>query len=483
MLSTTPEKPNVLIFMPDQMQAQVTLSGHPCATPHIDRIMKQGVRFSYAYPPMAHCCPARASFMTGLYPSQHGVFNNVSNDQAIHTSLYPDVETFAEKLKQSGYDLYYSGKWHVSAEETPKSRGWTELYLKEQARDNGSRRQAFKEMKDEFGTRDRQRGELLRPGWGSYKLYGTSKKAYHELDDYQCVQQGIRQLNALKDSEQPWCMYIGTTGPHDPFIIPEEFAVMYNPDTIELPPNYEDDMLDKPRIYQRMRKVFSQLSEQEVKESIAHYWGYCTMVDRMFGEVVDALEHNGQLDNTMIVFVSDHGEHAGAHGLYCKGISTFDEGYRVPFIISSPKLVHNPNRAVEEFVTLMDVAPTLIELTGSKPLTKCSGHSLVPFLNDEMPETWRDSIYTQCNGTELYYINRMVRTKAYKFVYNPTDFDELYHLEEDPHELVNIADRPGNELIVKEMYAKMWSHAFQSEDNCFVQYIPVTTGEYGPVSP
>ncbi|WP_164821539.1 sulfatase-like hydrolase/transferase [Paenibacillus koleovorans] len=473
-------RPNLLIFMPDQMQAQVTSPGHPCQTPNMDKIKEDGVSFPFTYPPMAHCCPARASFMTSLYPSQHGIYNNVSNDQAIHSQLNTGIETFSEKLAESGYQMYYAGKWHVSATETPQSRGWTELYLKEQELDQGKRRQAYREMNCESGQRGRKRGEILRPGWGGYTLYGTSDKSYTELNDYECVHEAISQLDRLQDSVDPWCMYIGPNGPHDPFVIPEKYANMYDPDLIQLPPNYYDDMQDKPRIYRRMRKVFSQLSEQEVKESIAHYWGYCTLIDDLFGEVLVTLERNRQMDNTLIIVVSDHGEHAGAHGLFCKGISMFDEGYRVPLIMSSPQLVKNPGRAVEQFVTLMDIAPTLIELTGAEPLGRSSGRSLVPFLSDETPDNWRDSIYAQCNGTELYYTSRMVKTKKFKFVYNPTDFDELYDLESDPYEMHNIADRPESKAVMKEMYSKMWEHAFEAEDMNFVQYIPVTTGEYGP---
>ncbi|MBO9599432.1 MAG: DUF4976 domain-containing protein, partial [Cohnella sp.] len=129
---------------------------------------------------------------------------------------------------------------------------------------------------------------------------------------------------------------------------------------------------------------------------------------------------------------------------------------------------------------LMDIAPTLIELAGAEPPAKTSGRSLVPFLVGDTPDDWRDSIYAQCNGTELYYTSRMVKTKQYKFVYNPTDFDELYDLEADPHEMRNIADRPESKAIVKMMYGRMWEHAFASEDTNMVTYIPVTTGDYGP---
>lgn len=478
-MSLTRSKPNILVFMPDQMQAMVTFPGHPCKTPHIDRIRQEGVQFSHVYPPMAHCCPARASFMTGLFPSQHGVYNNVLNDQAIHPSLNPGVEMFSEKLRDEGYNLYYTGKWHVSATEGPCDRGWEELLLKKNETEKGVRRNKYRELAVEDPA-SRGRGEIVRPGWKRFRLYGTSSQTYEQTADYKYVQSAIRKLDEMQRDSEPWCMYIGPSGPHDPFVVPEKYANMYNADEIELPPNYEDDLRDKPRIYQRMRQVFAQLTEREAKEAIAHYWGFCTMIDDLFGEVLEALERNGQSDNTVIVFVSDHGEHLGAHGIYYKGISMFDEGYRVPLIVRAPGIVRTPGRIVDEFVTLMDIAPTLIGLAGAQPLDKCAGSSLIPFLRGETPQTWRDSVYAQCNGTELYYTSRMVKTKTVKFVYNPTDFDELYDLENDPHELTNIADRPENAETIKRMYAKMWSHAFASEDTTFVAYAPVTTGQYGP---
>lgn len=474
-------RPNILIFMTDQEQAQVTLPDHPCRTPNLDRIVAQGVRFTHVYPPMAHCCPARASFMTGLYPSQHGVYNNVDNDQAYRRGLKPGVETFSEKLAESGYDLYYSGKWHISAEERPTDRGWKEwLYVTEISKEQGDRRQMFRNKPSERGRTDRKPGELLRPGWGSKQLYGMTTDSYEEMKDYAIVQKGVDQLNKLKDSMDPWCVYIGVNGPHDPFIVPEKYATMYNPDDIKLPPNYHDALTDKPGVYRRMRKVFDQLTEKEVKESIAHYWGYCSMMDDLFGDVLSALEANGQMDNTLILFLSDHGEHAGAHGLYAKGISHFDEGYRVPCMISWPGHIAKPGSSVDEFVTLMDMAPTLIEAAGAAPLVKCSGVSLQPFLRGETPEAWRSVMFTQCNGTEVLYTSRMVKDRKYKFVYSPADIDELYDLENDPHELVNIIDDPSLEHVKEMMYTRMWEQAYLYEDTIFNPYVTVATADYGP---
>mgnify|MGYP005838888411 CR=1 FL=1 len=478
------ERPNILIFMTDQHQAQVIGQDHPCRTPNMDKFASEGLRFTSTYTTMAHCCPARASFMTGLYPSQHGIYNNVNNDQAINLSLNLGVETFSEKLKGAGYDLYYSGKWHVSNTENPSDRGWEEIFVGAPAarkgKFTGSNRKSFLESK-EWNLNDtiRGRGEILRPGWGTFKLYGTDEEGKTNADK-KILSLGLEKLEQLGNHPNPWCLAISVNAPHDAFIMGEKYSKMYNPEDIELPPNYYDDMKDKPGIYRRMRKLWSQLTEEEVKESIAHYWGFCTMVDDMFGQVLDTLDRISQRDNTLVIFVSDHGEHCGAHGIYCKGISSFDEGYRVPLVMRWPGKINNPGRSVDEFVTLMDIAPTLIEVTGAEQLNKCSGKSLMPFLRGEQPEDWRDAIYTQCNGVEIYYTSRTVKDKGYKYVYTPIDIDELYDLKNDPYEMKNLIDEPSMQDIKKQMIKKMWQKAFESEDTIFNRYITVALADYGP---
>jgi len=122
-----PDRPNILIIMSDHERADVLDPAHRCPTPHATRLAEEGVRFTGAYTVCTHCCPSRASFMTGMYPSRHGVFNNVSNPTAVHRGLYPGVRTWSENLAAAGYAMRYTGKWHVSADEDPRDRGWEEF--------------------------------------------------------------------------------------------------------------------------------------------------------------------------------------------------------------------------------------------------------------------------------------------------------------------------------------------------------------------
>ena len=466
--------------MSDQEQAAVTLPGHPCRTPHLDRFAAEAVRFTSTYTPMAHCCPARASFMTGLYPSQHGVYNNVLNETAIRTGLRPGVETFSERLADAGYDLFYAGKWHVSADERPHHRGWSELECSSIAgRDfHGVRREAWPRRDPELGRTEREPGELLRPGWGAYRLYGTGDAQADR--DWAAVHSACDKLWSLKGSRKPWCVYVGTNGPHDPFVVPDKYARLYDPDAIALPPSYGDDLADKPAVYRRMRRLWDQLGEREVRESIAHYWGFCTLVDEMFGHVLATVEEIGAAEDTLVLFLSDHGEHCGAHGLYLKGISTFDEGYRVPALIRWPGRIARPGRTVDDFVTLMDFAPTLLAAAGAGPLGRSAGASLLPFLEGGRPAGWREDIYTQCNGVEVYYTQRMVRNRRHKFVYTPIDIDELYDLELDPHEMRNLAGEPSQAPVMERLYRRMWEYAYDTEDTIFNPYPSVGTADLGP---
>ncbi|MGH9438656.1 MAG: sulfatase-like hydrolase/transferase, partial [Terriglobia bacterium] len=429
------ERPNILIFMPDQTQGQTVLPGYPCLTPHADRVAAEGVLFNSAYCPYPHCCPSRASFQSGLYPSEHGVFNNVNTDTAIHANPYPGTKYFAEYLRSAGYELDYSGKWHVGRDLSPQDAGWTNSYSKSGGKPDywpshfvaGRTRKdsRWAKAKEELGERDhRKPGEVLRPGWGNAQMYRTLAISGPDgfdtkRSDYRAVRVGIEKLQRLAGTGKPWGLMISNSGAHDPYDVPKKFVDMYDPKSIKLPPSFRDTMADKPRIYQRMRyQYWDQMSDDEVKQAILHYWAKVTMQDALFGLLLDALEKTGQADNTIVLLVADHGDYAAAHGLYAKGVPSFREAYNIPTIIRWPRGIANPGRQVDAFVSTTDFAPTFLEAAGVPSSDyRMSGKSLVPWLKGKTPANWREAVFTQMNGVELYYTQRIIMTKDYKYVY------------------------------------------------------------------
>jgi arylsulfatase A-like enzyme len=473
-----PKQPNILFIMTDQERADVIMPGHICKTPNVERLMKEGVTFTHAFTPMTHCCPARASLMTGQMPSKHGIFNNVQNTSAIHMDLNPGCETWSEKLREADYDLAYTGKWHVSAETDPADCGWEELDIIATGTYNRHDSEPYLGLPREDPI-PRKRGELTYPGYGRRQFYGTLDEEVEDMGDYRYLHAGMDRMEDLARKTRPWCLFVGFCGPHGPFVIPEKYATMYDAADMELPPSYGDEMENKSQYYKRMRDKYTEFSDDEVREVMAHYYGYCTMMDDMLGELLDKLEETGQADNTLVIFTSDHGELCGDHGLYAKGIAPFDGAYRIPFVARWPEGIKNPGRTVDEIVNLCDFSPTLTELADAEPTADPSGKSMVPFLRDETPTDWPDAFYNQCNGVECYITQRMVRTHKWKLVYTPTNVDELYDLENDPHEMVNLIDDPKLEEVKKELFIKLWRKATEERDY-MSGYHTQSLAPYGP---
>ncbi len=480
-------RPNILVFMTDQQQADVIRPDHPCLTPHADALAKEGLRFTSTYCPTAHCCPSRATFMSGLFPSRHGIHNNVNTQTAINLTLNEGVETFAEHLKAAGYRTPFTGKWHVSAYESAADRGWEVLDPPHSSRPLWSRdidRWSQEPFEEELPVRPP--GHVQRPGWGDFELYRTldnqGERAYEGLNDFQVTQRAIRWLRTEATREDtPWMLWVGTIGPHDPFNVPARYRDLYDADSIPLPPSYSDTLQDKPAIYQRQRRqLWDQLTLGEVRESLAHYWAYCTIQDAMLGEVLAALDDTGQADDTLVIFLSDHGDYCGAHGLYLKGVPAFREAYHVPCIVRWPNGLVNPDRSEDSLISLADFAPTFLELAGIQAAQRPSGTSLVPFLEDRSPSAWRNFLCTQLNGVELYYTQRAVFNHTHKYVFNGFDFDEFYDLERDPHEMTNRIDDPAYESIRRELIRALWTFAAEEEDHIFNPYGTVALMPYGP---
>jgi arylsulfatase A-like enzyme len=474
-------KPNVLIFMTDHQRADTVLPEHPAVTPNLDRFAQEGVTFTNAYCPSPHCCPSRATFFSGLYPSRHGVWNNVCNRQALSRGLNEGIRLWSEDLADTGYQMHFSGKWHVSVAESPAGRGWREHFVSASAgTHHGVTWEHYRRIAEQPDPLRRGEAQILRPGYGTYRLYGTGADEGTAHDEA-AVEKALDVLDTLQADAEPWCLYVGAIAPHDPYDVPQRFLELYDLDDVPLPVSYADELIDKPTIYQRMRDtLFGQLSQREVREGIRHFWAYCSYLDDLFGRLLGALDRAGCGENTLVLYCSDHGDYCGEHGLFAKGIPCFRGAYNVPAIIRWPAAVQNVNRRVEAFVSLADFTPTLLEAAGLALDRHFTGASLMPFLLDEPPPEWRDAIHTQCNGVELYYTQRSVTTKEFKYVFNGFDRDELYDLRVDPHEMRNLADDPAYADAKRELCRRMWRFAHREDDTAINPYITVGLAPYGP---
>ncbi len=475
-------RPNILIFMTDQQRGDSIPPFGRAKTPNLDKFCSEGMAFSNAFTIAPHCCPSRATFFSGLYPAQHGVWNNVDGGNTLSKGLYDGVRLFSEDLKDAGYDMYYGGKWHVSSVESPLDRGFDVMNTGKavEKKEIGHIKPEGKEWKryKNFSQRtDRTEGEIIRKGYTPYIHYGEKESPFN---DRQVVDDAVGLIRNRSKTDRPWCQFAGTLGPHDPYFVPQKYLDLYDIDDIELPQSYSDKMLDKPSLYRRTRDRFDQLTEREQRQAVRHYLAFCTYEDALFGEVLEALEEKGEAENTVVVYISDHGDYMAEHGLWCKGLPCFKGAYHIPAAIRWPAGIREKGRVVDEFVTMADFAPTFLEIANIRQDREMTGKSLVPFLKNEKPKEWRDAVFTQTNGNELYGIQRSIMTKDWKFVYNGYDYDELYDLNNDPGETVNLINNKEYDDDVKFLCKRLWEFARETGDVCISPYIMVSLASYGP---
>ncbi|MFI3212487.1 MAG: sulfatase-like hydrolase/transferase [Eubacteriales bacterium] len=475
------KKKNFLIFMTDHQRGDLKKIYKNAITPNIDKLQENGVRFENAYCPSPHCCPSRATFFSGLYPSEHGVWNNVNVSNTLSRGLFEDVKLFSEDLKEDGYQLYFGGKWHISAEESPEDRGFVDVaameleYKKYPHKADVSEWDRYKNKVMTDMSKPRQESQILRPGYPLYQQYGINENPYNDKDMVEAMNNCIKNLDVSK----PFCVYASPCGPHDPYCVPQKYLDMYDINDISLPDNYEDDMHDKPNLYKRTKDRYAQLTDQEHLESVRHYLAFCTYEDALFGMLIDTLKERNLLEDTVVMYLSDHGDYVGAHGLWAKGLPCFREAYQVCSTIGYGGIRAN-NKVESSFVSLADYAPTILELANIKENREFTGKSLVPFLKDEKPTFWRNEMYSQSNGNEVYGIQRAVFDKRYKYVFNGFDYDELYDLVNDPEELYNLLKTGSHDEIVKEYCEKLWKFAYDHKDSIVNDYIMTALVPFGP---
>lgn len=453
------DRPNVLVVMSDQQQASTVAPQSQCRTPNLDRLAARGVRFNRCYTPSPVCSPARASFMTGLLPHQHGMVDVEHAVPAYRADLVGGLAMWSNRLRDAGYRTGYYGKWHVERSYDLAAFGFDSSgAYREPGSDYLARRASLglgpQPVLGEPSRHVRQRGYRDLP------LYGVTDEPEESTLEHHTVSRALEFLDEAPDESAPWALMVSTKAPHEPYIVPRRYFDLYDPSAIELPDSFDDDLADRPAIYRRQRSVWADLSEDDFRHATACYYALCTMVDGQVGRLLRRIEDAGQSENTVVVYTSDHGDLMGAHRLLLKGVPAFDEVYRVPLLVAWPDHVEG-GRVVDDLVQSHDVAETLARLAGPG----LDGHAvdLMPVLTGSGGPP-RTSAVAELHGQRFSYTQRVIWSGSYKYVFNAFDFDELYDLAADPAERTNLAGDPAYRERLDRLTRIMWDTAEQTGD-------------------
>ena len=437
--------PNVVFILVDDLRwDELGAAGHPyIETPNIDRIAESGAYFSNSFTTTPLCSPSRASFLTGQYAHTNGIYDNLARNEQSHR-----LETFPKRLNAAGYDTAFIGKWHMGNDDTPRPgfNTWAVMKGQGEAIDpefniDGERKQLQGYVTDLLT--DMAVSFIKRPRTGPFLIY-ISHKALHP---------NVTQLDDGSTAASP----SGVPG----FIAADRHDGMYEGVTQPRRPNFAVPPTDKPALMRRIgdlpllgrETVTSDRTIQDRQEMLM-------AVDEGIGKIVTALREVDAIDNTVIVFTSDHGYWYGEHGLGGERRLAYEEAIRIPLMISYPGRMPAGTRR-DEIVLSIDLAPTLLELGGVELHGDLHGRSLVPVLEGRA-ERWRESFLIEYySDTVFRRIQRMgykaVRTDRYKYIeYADLDgVDELYDLQDDPYELHNVIDDEGAAVVLADMKAEL----------------------------
>ena len=320
------------------------------------------------------------------------------------------------------------------------------------------------------------------PGYESSIFYGVTDQPPKKRNMGIITELAEDFLDEVLKNSDPWCCFASITEPHDPFIAGQAAFDLYNPDELELPPNVYDDLQGRPGIYRKVARVWEGMTDKGKREAADCYYASITEIDAEFGRLIKKVEDAGQLDNTVVVFTSDHGELLGAHRLYCKNFTASEEVYNIPLIISGPGIA--ANSVTDARAGLHDLCPTLLELTGLEPLDMPDSRSFLPVLRDpEENEGDFSTGFSEYFGGRLIITQRVVWDGDWKYVFNGFDFDELYNLDNDPYEMKNLAEDPAYGDRIRKMTTQMWKKVRDTGDNSLLNshYPILRVAPYGPL--
>ena len=479
------KKPHIIIFNPDEMRADALghLGNAAAHTPFLDAFAaSEAVSFSRAYCQNPVCVPSRCSFFTGLYP-------HVRGHRTMSYLLRPGEDTLFSELKAAGYYVWMNDRNDLLAGQIP---GWAESHASEIC----------------IGGRERPGPGPLRPGLrgepGNKNYYshmegklGLDENGLRRNADDEAVDAAIRRIRN-RPPDQPLCVFLGLLYPHPPYEIEEPYYSAI--DRKKLPPRVRaEDCAGKSAILEGIRRYAGMdgYTEADWDELRAVYLGMCAKIDAQFKRLTDALKEEGIYDESAIFFLSDHGDFTGDYGLPEKAQNAFEDCLtRVPLLIKPPRGTPLDPGVSDSLAELVDFYATAMELAGAEPSHTHFGRSLLPALKDRRA-TIRD--FVCCEGGRLpgekhcdeyhgpdgreadphdvYWPKKkaqaddtahskgvMLRDSRYKYVSRLMGGDELYDMENDPRETVNLIGRPEMQETVTDMRFRLMKWLQETSD-------------------
>jgi len=458
------KKPNIILINTDQQRFDTigALNAPFMETPNIDKLVKEGVSFNNCFTTAPSCVPSRASVFTGYYPHNTGVLCNGDTWEP----------SWVEMLAEEGYHCVNIGKMHTVPLDA--QGGFHQRFIvenKDRTLNLDTRESAFYDEWDKYLAHE----GVEKPSREKYKTFEGYENALGAFEWY--LDSKYHPDNFVgnmacwwlenRKSDSPLFLEIGFPGPHPPFDPVKEYIEPYMNKDLPLPEVTEEELKNQPLHHHLYREemIHSRAphckkrnnsdhdalkwqknpSPQQLKRMRAHYYANITMIDEKIGEIINVLENKGYLDDSIIIFTSDHGEALGDHG-HVEKWTMYDCVVKVPLIVRCPEKFRG-GREINSLIQNMDIAPTILELAGIDIPDSFDARSLMPLLNKEK-ENIREYVFSEhgrdnCNylvtGTDLI---TMIRSKKWKLVHYLDDeekeYGELYDLTNDPEEKNNL---------------------------------------------
>ncbi len=438
-VATGAEKPNVLLIIADDLRDfGGVFTRQLVKTPNLDRLAARGVRFERAYAQYPVCNPSRTSLLTGLRCEETGVVGN----QVFFREKMPDVVTLPQLLRQGGYTTHSFGKIFHTANTGERQR---EAWL-----DVGKSWDKAEAIAPTAATRE---GDVrnLTGGKLAWCEVGIVDGSEDEQPDAKTATAAIRSMEELGASGKPWMIAAGFHRPHDPFHSPRKYFDLYPREALPLFADPADATLLAPlAIASPWIANFAAFSDDDRRSFLQAYLAGVSFTDAQAGRLLDALDRLKLSDNTLVIFLGDHGYHLGERGWWNKS-TLFDRSCRAPLIIAGPGV--KAGQICRSPVEFVDLYPTVADFCGLRAPHALAGKSLRPVLEDATREH-KDAAFTLVTrGAEKF--GQSVRTARWRFTRWSDGATELYDHDTDPEEMHDVSTKPAHAAVIAQMKQRL----------------------------